>query len=91
MKQAFLDLLKHRVVESVHHHSGGNFFHRFLRFDNGIILAIHFATQQMEVSWDDHESIQEYIDIDFGVEYELPNYDKRVMDFDAFFIGLFNA
>lgn len=91
MTKAFRDLLKHRVVESVHHHSGGRFFHRFLRFDNGVVLAIHFATETMEVSHNTFESVEQYIESDFGMEYDLPNYESRSMSFDRFFIDLFNA
>lgn len=89
MNKAFLNLLTQRVVESVHHHSGGGFFHRFLRFDNGVILAIHFATETMEVSHKAYESVEQYIDTGFGMEYDHPDYERRSMSFDRFFCCFF--
>lgn len=91
MTKAFLDLLTQEVVESRLHHSGGNLWHRIIRYDNDRILSIHFAEAVIEVSHNTHVNIEKYLDSDFGNEYNLPNYQKRCVGLDAILTNLLGA
>jgi hypothetical protein len=63
------------------YHSGGGMYHIFFHLQDRRILTVNVTDFSMELSFDPWDSIHSYYDSGngFGFEYDLPDYDSRVL------------
>lgn len=64
--------------------SGGGFFHAFLHLKNKKVVSIHFCEFNVELSYKEWDSLDEYLDGQdnqdgFGFEYDYPNWEDRIL------------
>ncbi len=60
--------------------TGGGFEHDFFLLNNGHVLSIHYPFMDVEISYNKFLNIDQYIDTDFGYEYQYPDYEVRTFN-----------